>query len=230
MYTLCSLETFTASRRLTDTQHRSRHRLSNDQIARQFWSGQLRYLKVSYWPIGDLRLKGSSPGLRTPMYPYVAPRTAKIHTLITLGISIRTKWLVFWLRTHRPCGFDSHRPLHFPLSGVSVRCSGSYNRMRRLPVESVFAGLILLHRSSAASRERPFRGNQNCKHAPKRALALTHEDSITQYTSGREFRPFRLLWESLYRTSISNCNCIPCRSSHLSTFVWSHVTIINSIA
>ena len=122
MYTPCSLETFTASRRLTDTHHRSRHRLSNDQIARQFWSGQLRYLKVSYWPIGDLRLKGSSPGLRTPMYPYVAPRTARIHTLITLGISIRTKWLVFWLRTHRPCGFDSHRPLHFSLSGVSPRC------------------------------------------------------------------------------------------------------------
>ena len=31
MYTPCSLETFTASGRLTDTQHRSRHHLSNDQ-------------------------------------------------------------------------------------------------------------------------------------------------------------------------------------------------------
>src|ERR1700722_15003965 len=26
------------------------------------------------WPFGDLRLKGMSPGLRTPMYPYVALR------------------------------------------------------------------------------------------------------------------------------------------------------------
>jgi hypothetical protein len=55
MYTPRSLETFTASGRLTDTQHRSRHHLSNDKIARQLWSGQLRYLKVSYWPTSDPR-------------------------------------------------------------------------------------------------------------------------------------------------------------------------------
>src|ERR1700677_5303788 len=29
---------------------------------------------MSQWPFGDLRLKGMSPGLRTPMYPYVALR------------------------------------------------------------------------------------------------------------------------------------------------------------
>ena len=52
----------------------------------------------------------------TPMYPYVAPHIAKIHTLITLGISLRTKPLVFRFRTRRPGGFDSYRPLHFPLS------------------------------------------------------------------------------------------------------------------
>ena len=57
-------------------------------------------------PIGDERA----------MYPYVAlraPHTTKIHTLITLGISIRRKLLVLWFRQHLPFGFDSHRPLHF---------------------------------------------------------------------------------------------------------------------
>ena len=47
------------------------------------------------------------------MYPYVAPHIAKIHTPTTLGIRHRAKPLVFQLRIHRPCGFDSHRPLHF---------------------------------------------------------------------------------------------------------------------
>jgi hypothetical protein len=61
-------------------------------------------------PVRDL-LKDSNPGLRTPMCPYVAPHTAKIHTLITLGIRHCAKTLVFQLRKHRPCGFDSHRPL-----------------------------------------------------------------------------------------------------------------------
>src|SRR5216684_6845105 len=56
------------------------------------------------------------------MYPYVAPHTAKIHTLITLGISIRTKPLVLKTWKRLPCGFDSHRPLHFSLPGVSLRC------------------------------------------------------------------------------------------------------------
>jgi hypothetical protein len=46
------------------------------------------------------------------MYPYVAPHTAKIHTLITLGIHIRTNPLVFRARNVVLCGFDSHRPLH----------------------------------------------------------------------------------------------------------------------
>src|ERR1700679_3352271 len=30
--------------------------------------------RMSQCPFGDLRLKGMSPGLRTPMYPYVALR------------------------------------------------------------------------------------------------------------------------------------------------------------
>ena len=78
-----------------------------------------------FWPVRDLRLKGSSPGLRTssiPTQPYVAPHTAKIHTLITLGIRNRTKQLILSVRKRRPCGFDSHRPLHFSLSGVLLRC------------------------------------------------------------------------------------------------------------
>jgi hypothetical protein len=60
------------------------------------------------------------------MYPYVAlylaPYTAKIHTLIALGISIHIKPLVLKARKRLPCGFDSHRPLHFSLPGVSLRC------------------------------------------------------------------------------------------------------------
>jgi hypothetical protein len=60
--------------------------------------------------------------LRAPMYPYVAPHTSKIHTLITLGIGIRTKPLDLKARKRLPYGFDSHRPLQFSLSGVSLRC------------------------------------------------------------------------------------------------------------
>jgi hypothetical protein len=59
------------------------------------------------------------------MYPNVAlrgPAYPKIHTLITLSISIRTKPLVLKTRKRRPCGFDSHRPLHFSFPGVSLRC------------------------------------------------------------------------------------------------------------
>jgi len=49
------------------------------------------------------------------MYLYVTLRgpTAKIHTLITLGIRNRAKQLVLRTRKRLPCGFDSHRPLHF---------------------------------------------------------------------------------------------------------------------
>src|ERR1700735_4535462 len=90
-------------------------------------------------------------GLRAPTYPYVAyiaPHTTKIHTLITLGIRHRSKALAFWPLKRPPHGFDSHRPLHFSLSGVSLRCptarpssspgshsvdgnSRSFDRMRR---------------------------------------------------------------------------------------------------
>jgi hypothetical protein len=64
----------------------------------------------------------TSPGFRSPMYPCVALDTTKIHTPITLGIRRRTKLLVLQFRRRRPRGFDSHRPLHFSLSGVSLRC------------------------------------------------------------------------------------------------------------
>ena len=48
-----------------------------------------------------------------PTHPYVAPHTAKIHTLITLGVSILPKPLVLEGLKRLPRGFDSHRPLHF---------------------------------------------------------------------------------------------------------------------
>ena len=47
-----------------------------------------------------------------PTLSYVAPHAAKLHTLITLGIGIRTKPHVFFFRKRLPRGFDSHRPLH----------------------------------------------------------------------------------------------------------------------
>jgi hypothetical protein len=59
---------------------------------------------VSQRPVGDNSI---------PTWRYVAPRTSKIHTPITLGIRLRTKPPVLKARKHRPCGFDSHRPLHF---------------------------------------------------------------------------------------------------------------------
>jgi hypothetical protein len=55
-------------------------------------------------PIGDPQQKGTSQGLRTPTYPYVAPHPAKIQTLTTLRIGSRTKRLVFKARMRRPCG------------------------------------------------------------------------------------------------------------------------------
>src|ERR1700730_2371232 len=48
----------------------------------------------------------------SPMCPYMALDTTKIHTPITLGVRPCTKPLVFKLRRRSPCGFDSHRPLH----------------------------------------------------------------------------------------------------------------------
>jgi hypothetical protein len=65
---------------------------------------------------------GLTLGSHTSMYPYVASHTAKIHTLITLRIRNRARPLVLKPRRRRPCGFDSHRPLHFSLPGVSLRC------------------------------------------------------------------------------------------------------------
>jgi hypothetical protein len=56
------------------------------------------------------------------MYPYMAPQTTKIHTPITLGSRHRAKPLVFKVGKRAPCEFDSHRPLHFSLSCVSLRC------------------------------------------------------------------------------------------------------------
>src|SRR6266403_4401738 len=57
-----------------------------------------------------------------PEQPYVAPRTAKIHTLITFGVRHHEKPRVSKPRKRLPCGFDSHRPLHFSLPDVSLRC------------------------------------------------------------------------------------------------------------
>jgi len=75
-----------------------------------------RRSNVSRWPIGDSGLKGWSTGvshldvsLRSLRWPRIPP---KIHTLITLGISVRNKPLVLKARSAQPCGFDSHRPLH----------------------------------------------------------------------------------------------------------------------
>src|SRR5260370_33073858 len=68
------------------------------------------------WPVRDLLLIGTGQGLAhrcISTCPYVAPHTTNIHTLITLGIRNLTKPLVLKARKHRPCGFDSHRPLHF---------------------------------------------------------------------------------------------------------------------
>jgi hypothetical protein len=54
------------------------------------------------------------------MYPYEAPDTTKFHTPITLGMRLCAKPLVFEPQRRRPCGFDSHRPLHCP-AGIRTR-------------------------------------------------------------------------------------------------------------
>src|SRR5271165_378125 len=59
-------------------------------------------------------------------------------TPITLGIRNRTKPHVFKARMRPPRGFDSHRPLHFSLSGVFLRRS----RTRRSSRSSFHSRLI----------------------------------------------------------------------------------------
>src|SRR5229473_7524320 len=60
-----------------------------------------------------MTMQSWSLGICSPTHPYVVPYITKIHTPIALGIRFRAKLLVFQLRKRRPCGFDSHRPLHF---------------------------------------------------------------------------------------------------------------------
>jgi hypothetical protein len=52
-------------------------------------------------------------------YPNVALDTAKIHTPITLEFRRDAKPRVFLVQKRRPCGFDSHRPLHSRLAQVT---------------------------------------------------------------------------------------------------------------
>jgi hypothetical protein len=89
-------------------------------------SGRRSSLSTDHtWPVKDLLLIGTGQGLAhrcISTCPYVAPHTTKIHTLITLGIRHRNKPLVLKARQRLPRGFDSHRPLHLLLSGVSLRC------------------------------------------------------------------------------------------------------------
>jgi hypothetical protein len=62
-------------------------------------------------------------GSHTSMYPYVAVRgptyRENSHANHTWNRN-RTKPLVLKAWKRRPCGFDSHRPLHFQASSVYV--------------------------------------------------------------------------------------------------------------
>ena len=92
---------------------------------RRLSSGHFALVTDCSRPFRDRRLKGWSPGLSHVEYPHITlrcPHTAKIHTLITLSISIPAKPPVLKARKRLPVGFDSYRPLHFSLSGVSLRC------------------------------------------------------------------------------------------------------------
>jgi hypothetical protein len=48
--------------------------------------------------------------------PCVAPHTAKIHTLITVGISVRVKPFVFKPRKHLPFGLDFNQRFRMNLT------------------------------------------------------------------------------------------------------------------
>jgi hypothetical protein len=87
------------------------------------------------------------------MYPYVAPHAAKIHTLITLGFRHRAKPLVLWARKRRPCGFDSHRPLHFTLPARRSWALRSTHRETETPVAIV--GSRYLHLLPVRLHTRP---------------------------------------------------------------------------
>jgi hypothetical protein len=82
-------------------------------LERQLYGSQYDALSFRCWAVRDLRPKGSSLGLRPPMYPYVALRGPTYReNSHALGISIRAKLLIFASRKRLPRGFDSHRPLH----------------------------------------------------------------------------------------------------------------------
>ena len=71
----------------------------------------------------------------------MAAHTAKIHTLITLGIRNRTKPLVLKARKPRPCGVDSHRQLHSKaVSGLNRRrFAVGYNRAYTLTMKTAIS-------------------------------------------------------------------------------------------
>src|ERR1700733_9251527 len=90
---------------------------------------------MSQWPFGDLRLKGMSPGLRTPMYPYVALRCPTYRVETTQDNSPKSKSINAWqdlgILSRFPAGFvvsdclrlseHSHVASHAALYIKSVR-------------------------------------------------------------------------------------------------------------
>jgi hypothetical protein len=70
---------------------------------------------------------------------------AEIHTLIALGIRHRAKALVIRLRRHRPCGFDSYRPLRYRTASDDVeRFAQSIQSMR---------GKTLVHQNAGQAKK-----------------------------------------------------------------------------
>ena len=131
------------------------------------------------------------------MYPYVAPHTAKIHTLITLGIRHRTKPLVLKDRKRLPRGFDSHRPLHFSLPDVSLRCPRTRTSLSPSSRSLDAATIVpLIERVALPSRPSvidPKRSSANVKY-PAAKLALLLRDSLARFL---ELLPVRRVLERL---------------------------------
>jgi hypothetical protein len=85
-------------------------RASNDANWMAFLDSEAPLL--TDWRTPTERLEPGISHIDVSLRPFVAPHAAKINTRITRGIRNRTKPLVLKARKHRPCGFDSHRPLH----------------------------------------------------------------------------------------------------------------------